>query len=196
MILSGCAGILTRTTDAESEALSLTDLKDHLRIDEVADHDVLLLLITAVRQATEEYLEQTLVTSTYTLAFDKFPAQGELINLRMGPIASIESVQYFDSDNASQNVAGSAYEFDRNGRLRPTSTLSWPSTYDRLSAVTVSYTAGQAHAGLIPEDIRLAMRLMIGDYDQSREDIIIGTIIASIPIGYRYLLNAHRVHQV
>ena len=212
MLLSGCAGILTRVTDGESEVLSLLDIKGHLRDDEDAANDVLLLLITAVRQATEEYLDQSLITSTWTLELDRFPTpSGDFslhshphhrviregrIDLPMGPVVSIQTVEYFDTDDVLQTLAAANYEFDRNGRLRPVSTKVWPGTFDRLNAVKVSYTAGQADGGQVPEDIKLAMKLMIGKFDVGREDIVIGTIIAKLPDGYKYLLNAHRVHRI
>ncbi len=194
MILAPTIGILNRLTDADSETLTLTEVKAALHITETADHDFLLSTITAVRQATEQYIEQTLINSSYTFEIDSFPLNG-LICLPMGPIRAISSVQYYDDDDALQTVNSTNYEFDRNGRLRAVSTFEWPSTYDRLSAVIVAYTAGKTHSGNVDDDIKHAMKLMVGHFERNRENTITGTIIKEIPIGYRHLLNAHRFHK-
>ena len=186
--------LLTRLTDGDSEAISLTEVKQHLRIDETDDHDALLLFITAVRQATEQYLERTLINSQWQYEIDSFPSDG-MICLPFGPVTSIDSVQYYDDDDVQQTVTATDYEFGRDGRLRPTSTKVWPSTYDRLNAITITYWAGETHAGNVPEDIRHAMRLMVGNYDQNREDTAY-TQVFSIPHGFKHLLNAHRVHRL
>ena len=195
MILSPCLGTLTRLTDAASETLSLTDLKGHLRIDEIDDHDVILLLITAVRRATEEHLGRTLVDSDWTLELDRFPNQGIIIPLPMGPVTSIASVQYRDDADVLQTVNAADYEFDVNGRLRPTTTKVWPSTFDRLNAVIIEYNAGEAHAGNVPEDIKQAMRELVGHYEKNREGSSFTPVIL-IPMGYDYLLNPHRLYGV
>lgn len=181
-------GTLTRLSDAASETLSLTDLRDHLRITEVDDNDVLLLLITAVRRATETHLGRTLVDSSWSMELDKFPTNLQTIWLRMGPISVIDSVKYYDGDNALQTVPPADYEFDAGGRLRPVSTKLWPATYNRLHAVIVTYHAGEVHAGDVDEDIKLAMKLMIGHYEKSREETSFAQV-NTIPLGYQYLLN-------
>lgn len=207
MNLTNAAGTLTRLTDGASEVLSLTDLKTHLRIDETADHDFLLLTITAVRRATEEFLGRTLIDSNWTLELDHFPAfshfgvsgayqdkTGEtMINLPMGPVTAIGSVQYRDSADTLQTMMAADYQFDRNGRLLPVSTKVWPATYDRLNAVIVTYTSGAAHAGEVEEDIKHAMRLMIGHFDKNRENTAFSNVL-TIPDGFKFLLNPHRLH--
>lgn len=191
--------ILTRVTDAASEALSLIDAKAHLRMTESEDNDVLELIITAVRHAVEEHLERTLVTSKWKLELDSFPALDSAnpfadIQLPMRPIQSIETVQYYDSDNAQQTVGAANYEFDSEGRLRPASGFEWPSTFARINAVEINYTAGDISLGKLPEDLRLALRLLVGHYEQNREGSAFSQVL-TIPDGYKFLLNPHRIHR-
>lgn len=184
---------LTRTFDAESEALSLTDVKDHLRITGTDDDDALRLFIAGIRRKTEKYLCRTLVTATWELKLDCFKS---VVNLPMYPIQSITSVAYVDTDGDSQTLDSSLYQFDKGGRLMPAYGQSWPSTRSQLDAVTITYVAGETHAGNVYPDIKLAMLLWIGSCDLNREDVVIGTIISDIPDGARSLLEQHRLFKL
>ena len=179
--------ILTRTHDAESEVLSVNDIKDHLRITGTDDDDSIRFFAAAIRRKTETYLGKTLVTSTWELKLDCFP---EIIELLMTPIQYIASVSYIDTSGNNQIFTD--IQFDTGGRLKPSYGNSWPSTREQFGAVTITYVAGHTHAGNVPEDIKLAMLLWIGDSDINREDSIIGTIISPIPNSAKDILNMYR----
>ena len=182
---------LTRILDAESEVLSLNDVKDHLRILGDDDNYALQQYITAVRHRAETYLGKTLVKSTWELRLDSFSDE---IQLLMPPVTAIDSLEYVATDGTLTPLA--SYQFDRGGRLSPAYGEAWPATRDQYDAVIINYAAGYDHAGNIPEDIRLAMLLWIGACDINREDNIIGTIIAEIPGSAAQLLHPHRVIQL
>lgn len=180
---------LTRIHDAESETLSLTDVKDQLRITGTDDDDALRVFIAAVRHRTENYLRKTLVTSTWELKVDAFDL---VLCLPMSPVQSITSVQYVDGDGDTQTLSSANYEFDAQGRLQSSYGNVWPDTRSQLDAVTVTYVAGKTHAGNVEPDIKLAMLLWIGASDLFRENTISGTIITTIPEGAKALLSPHR----
>lgn len=162
---------LTRTRDAESEALSLNDIKSQLRITTTADDDSLRLFAASIRHQVENYLGKTLITSTWEWKVDCF---SNCMLMPMGPIQSITSIEYVDTNGDSQTLSSSLYQFDKRGRLMPAYGQSWPSTRSQYDAVTVTYIAGETHAGNVPEDIKHAMLLLIGASDVGREDIVIG----------------------
>lgn len=180
---------LNRTLDAESETLSLADVKAQLRISGTSDDDALRMFIASIRHRTEQFLGKTLVTSTWELKLDCF---GDEIQLPMDPVQSITSVQYVDDDGVTQTLSSSGYQFDSKGRLKPSYGNEWPSTRTQYGAVTVTYIAGKTHAGNVEPDIKLAMLLWIGASDMNREDVIVGTVIANIPDGAKSLLSPHR----
>ena len=183
---------LTRTFDAESETLSLTDVKTQLRITETDDDDALRIFIAAIRHQTETFLGHTLVTSTWELKLDCFNSE---IELSMGPIQSITSVQYVDTDGATQTLAADQYQFDIGGRLKPSYSNSWPSTRDQYDAVTITYIAGETHAGNVKPDIKLAMLLWIGACDLNRENVAFTQVI-EIPNSAKDILSPYRKWQL
>lgn len=179
---------LVRTLDAESEALSLTDVKNHLRITATDDDDALRTFIAAIRRRTENFLRKSLVVTTWQYSIDAFESE---MQLPMDPVSSITSVQYVDSDGVTQTLDSTGYQFDRKGRLKPSYNNDWPSTRDQYDAVIVTYKAGQSHAGNVDQDIKLAMLLWIGGCDLNRENIAF-TQISTIPNSAKDLLSPHR----
>ena len=180
-----------RLLDAKSEVVSLTEVKNQLRIDvsAVADHDAFRLFIPAIRHKTENHLQKTLITSTWKYRLNCFPDE---IQLPMAPIQSITSIDYIDDDGNPQVFTD--FQFNKEGRLLPAYDFTWPSTREQLDAVTITYIAGYDNAGEVPEDVKLAMLLWIGECDIAREDVVVGAgvVVTKIPDGAANLLMPHR----
>lgn len=176
---------LTRIADAEFEPISLSEVKQHLRVSGNDDDSTLSLFTTGVRYRTETYLQQTLVTTTWELKLDEFAD----ITLPMGPIQSITSITYIDPDGVQQTLDPALYEFDSIGKLQAVSDTDWVETKTQLDAVTITYVAGNDE---ISPDIKMAMLLDIGTADLAREGMVIGTITSSLPESSKMLLAPYR----
>jgi len=185
---------LTRILDASSEAVSVTDVKNQLRIaSSTADHDSFRLFIAAIRHRTETFLGKTLITSTWEYKLDAFDS---VICLPMGPIQSITTITYTDTDGNPQTFTD--FEFDSEGRLQAADGFSWPGTQSGFDKVTITYIAGQITAGEVQEDIKLAMLLWIGACDVARENTVVGAgvVVSEIPNGAESILAPYRRHLV
>ncbi len=169
---------LTRTLDAESEVISLTDVKNQLRVSSsTADHDSFRFYISAIRHRTETLLGHTLVTSTWEYKIDFFCP---VIQLPMDPIQSVTTISYVDTDGDTQTFTD--FQVDSSGRLAPAFSFNWPSTRPQFDAVTITYIAGELNAGQVQEDIKYAMLLWIGACDVLRENVVVGAgVIVSQP---------------
>lgn len=180
---------LERTLDASSEVVSLTEIKNQLRITTDADNASLRLFNASVRQTVEDFLGQTLVTSTWEYKLDSFSSE---IRLPMGPIQSIATISYIDTDGNPQTFTD--FQFDKRGRLKPAYDFDWPDTRAQFDAVTITYIAGRVHAGDVPEQIKHAMLLLIGGSDVGRESVVIGAgvIVSQNPAAMNILMPLRR----
>ncbi|MDJ0806446.1 MAG: phage head-tail connector protein [Gammaproteobacteria bacterium] len=177
---------LTRAVDPILEPVTLTEVKDHLRITGTDNDTALNLFISAIREKVETFLGKTLFTSTWQLKLDGFTSE---VNLPMSPVASISSIAYTDTDGNPQTFTD--YQFDRSGRLKPSYGNDWPSTRDQFDAVTITYVCGEAAVADIRDDIKLAILLWIGACDVNRENVVFGQV-AEIPDSAKSLLFPHR----
>ena len=162
------------------EPLTVAEAVAHLKDPPSRDQEILPALITAARQEAEEFLGRALITQTWRAGWSRFPAE---ILLPKPRLQSVTTVKYFDTSNVEQTlVEGTDYLVDTASEpavITPdvVTNTTWPSTDGRRNAVTVTYVTGYGDAETdVPEAIRRAMLLMVGDMFQHRESIGTGTI--------------------
>ncbi|MCK9570442.1 hypothetical protein M0R72_15955 [Candidatus Pacearchaeota archaeon] len=130
-------------------------------------------LITTARRICENYQSRSYITRTYALTLDAWPRAP--FDLPMPPAATITSIVYTNSAGTAATWSATEYQLDATGfvgRLAPAYGYSWPSeTLRDLAGITITYTAGYgATAASVPEEIRHAIMMLVGDLYENRED--------------------------
>jgi len=169
---------LTLTTAPAIEPVSVADLMAHSRIDNAAEGSYLAGLITASRQWIEQYLGRQLITATWTMKLDEFPA-GDDLELPRPPLLTVASVKYYDVNRALQTVDASSYYVHTfagpeaaPGMLERIQGFAWPTAYDGDGAVEIAFTAGYgATANLVPLQIRQAIMIHAAELYERREQL-------------------------
>ena len=187
----------TLITGPALEPLTLTETKDHLRYT-ASDQDALISeLIPASRRFAENYCQRALITQTWDLMRDGFPAANGSIELPFAPLQSVTSITYTDTAGDPIVLAASLYQVDtisEPGRIAPAFGESWPSTRDELNAVIVRFIAGYGDSpGDVPAGIRQGQLMFVGHMFERRESTITGTIISKVPMATEYLLDPYRI---
>lgn len=184
-------------TAPAAEPITLAEAKLHLRIeDSVTDEDDLIeSLIVAAREAAEHETGRALITQTWELVIDAFPACA--IELPKSRLLGITSVIYVDAAGDSQTLDSSAYTADTDqepGWVLPAVDTEWPETLDTANAVRIRYTAGYgAAAAAVPDAIKAWMKLRLGALYRHREEL---SGIASHELAGRFtdrLLDPFRI---
>lgn len=180
---------LTVITPPASEPISLTLAKAFLKIDHAAEDTLLTGLIVAARQLTESYTGRRWITQTLRLTLAEFPCWE--IRLPVLPVASITAITYKDVAGVTQTLSPSLYQtwLDHNPPLiAPAVNQYWPYTRTQaIQAVTVDFVAGAASAD-VPEQVKAAILLTIGNWDANRGDQNI-LIARGLPPNARFLLD-------
>lgn len=170
------------------EPVSVAELKAHCRIDHGHEDAELASYITAARLMVEKDTRRALCTQTRVINLDFLPPY---IAIDVQPVQSISSITYYDSLNLQQTLSSSVYESDLYAEpaiIRPANGQSWPTTYDRLSAVSVSVVCGYGAASAVPEDAKHAIRLLAAHWFENRESVITGTISKELDLTYSALV--------
>ena len=181
-------------TPAASEPLSVSEVKDFLRVDSSAEDTLIGVLIEAARSMAEAYTRRIMMTTTIEEFFDVFPTyrnpeDKDIIFLSRGPIQSISSVTYIDSLGDEQTVASENYRSDLVSEpSRIISSNGWAATKDTVNAVVVRYICGYSSSSDVPAPIRQAMLLMIAEMYEKRQDSV-----KRLPTAAEYLMNPYRV---
>lgn len=170
-----------------SEPITLAEARKQLELSasDTNHDDHLTLLIQAAREQWEHDTDSACLTQTWKVNLPSFC--GSVIDLPKRPIQSA-AVTYYDSGNVSQTLSTSIYTLNANERkIHLTSLQSWPVTYERWDAVTVTYVCGYMSAALVPAFHKQAMRLLISHYFENR-DMLMSESLQSMP-AYEALVN-------
>lgn len=190
---------LAQTVAPTVEPLTLTEVKQHLRIDHTAD-DVYIndSLIPAAREYVEDETERQLITATWVLKLPEFPKCGEPLKLPKPKLQAVSSITYYTDDTSTtwSSTAYSVLTTEHQGVVEESTLDSWPATDCRRDAVTVTYTSGYGSAASsVPLKIKQAMLLLIGNWYEHREAADL-TVAKQIEFGVSALLRSYQVRVV
>lgn len=144
-------------------ALSAAEVRTHLRNFDTAESSLIDAYLMAIQDDILIQCERSIVVRKFRLVLPRFPGgtaglnralpfqdscqeartYGSVINLEMVPVCKIESIAYFDADNDAQEYSDWILFNDAEpAELRQELGTSWPQTYFRRDAVTITFWAG------------------------------------------------------
>jgi len=182
-------------TPATLYPVTLTEAKLHLRVDSTDEDTLINMLIAAATSHAEDYTWRTIMPTVFEYVDDDFDHE---IKIDTFPIATIDSIKYYDLTNTLQTVPSTQYEsnlLECPAEIEPASGYYWPDAYIRYDAVAVRFTAGYASAAVVPAAIKQAILMMVSNMYEHREDEITGTIVSGLSFTSKHLLNTYRVNR-
>lgn len=154
-------------TEPKSEPVSVQQLKNQLRIEHSEEDELLKTYIVAAREYAESVTSNKVLKQQWQIAFDEF---SDSMELPIRPLISVESVQYVDTDGATQTLDASIYsvdDFDFRAKINLAYGQDWPDTRAQSNAVLVNATFGNKQP---PKRIQQAILLMASHWYENRED--------------------------
>jgi len=154
---------LTSPPDEDSvlELLTLTELKLNEHISFTEDDDRLEECIKgayAYLDGRYGWLNRSLLPQTWTI---HYPSLVDGMELPYGPVTSVDSITYFDSTNTQQTLASTEYDVDIGSivpKVCKAYGVTWPQTYSRNRAVSITYTAGFGNIDTMDFPVRTAIK--------------------------------------
>ena len=167
-------GVQVVTAPTE-EPVSLAEAKLHLRVVDNDEDALITGLIAAARGSIEKLLGRALVTQTWRITLKEFPqfptwVRYNCIELPGGPAQSVETIKYTDTNGDEQELAD--YDEDLSGSIgivAPVFGQGWPMVRRGLAGVRIEYVVGFGAASEVPEAIKAAIKLTIGELYANRE---------------------------
>lgn len=156
---------LTLTVAPAEEPVELADAKLSMRVDDSAQDDLVAQALVAARLDAEAFTRRVFVTQTWAWTLDAFP--NGVMYLPRNPAQSVTSIQYVDTNGDSQTWGSSNYEVTTDGlvaRVQPVYGGTYPNTYQKFNAVTVTFVAGYGAASAVPAGIKQAILMQASNY--------------------------------
>ena len=182
---------LELVTPPTTEPLSLAEAKAHAVIPEdLIDDDVLLgTYLTAAREYCEQFTSRVFAEATYRQIYTGFP--GAVLCAYRAPVASWGAFEYLGLDGTTWTPVESSlyYASTASARIVLNNGLSWPTPFDRVENVRVTYTAAPSAA--VPQSVLQAIRLLFTEFCAHREASMTTASVLEAPFGVRALLGPH-----
>lgn len=214
---------LSLVTPPAREPITLAEAKAHLRVEHTADDAVVIpAQLRAARSFVENYLNRAIMKQRWRLSLDTFPGADEPVRLYRPPLMSVVTVRYLDGDGVWQTLHDAAGAPPITGvatcavddaawivPAKPGDT--WPDTLARAGAIEVVFDAGYREptttgdplapvdgdpGDKVPFEIKAAILLTLGTLYANREDTVVGTIVAELPLSAQALLAPLRASGV
>lgn len=187
---------LRLVTAATVEPVTMAEARAHLRVD-TNDEDALIAgYIVAARKAVETQTGP-LCTQTWDYTIGRtWPMVGVHYGIRLpyAPVQSVTSVSYVDENGATQTLSSALYQSDLSAPI-PTIWKAygalWPSVRDQPAAITVRFVAGYGTTADVPDPIRQAILLMVGQFYEHRENVVLNQVPHQIPMGVDALISPY-----
>lgn len=191
------------------EPITLAEARLHLRVDaygsppESDDDEWITAQIPAAREYCERELGRALAPRTLEVGTNAFPAvavdrtAGKAFTLPFGPVTSVTSVIYTDSDGVDQTLDSAGYALDpyaTPSRVVLTYGSTWPAARASLNSVRIRYVTGYVDAvesplrPILPRQARAAILLMLGHLYENREATGTDKLL-ELPLGVMSLLE-------
>tara|TARA_R100000773_G_scaffold41916_1_gene38761 strand:- start:986 stop:1648 length:663 start_codon:yes stop_codon:yes gene_type:complete len=205
---------LTVTTAATTEALTETQIRDYLRVDQDSELGVLTLLRRAAREHCENYTGRTLLDQTLKLSIDGINDaydplfEGfrvgpyinfykEYIALPTAPVRSVSHIKTFNDSDTETTYASTRYFVDtarEPARVVLRTGETWPTALRVANAIEITFVAGYATPADIPHALKMGMLQHIaymydqrGDMKDYQQTLAIPPMIAKLYQPYKLI---------
>lgn len=212
-------GVYELVTGPAVEPVSVAELKLHARIDG-SDEDLhLAALIVAARELVERQTGRCLITQTWRLTLDDWPAGGAepwwdgvregplsmlsgaagWVDLCKSPVLAITSVTTTDEAAVATTWDAANYYLGRQpngfGRLVRKSGQTWPLIGTRAAgAIAITFTAGYGPSATdVPSALRQAVMLLAAHWYANREPASACASSDLMPMGLGAIVASYRV---
>jgi uncharacterized phiE125 gp8 family phage protein len=189
------------TAQPAVEPITLDELKTQLGImdQDATERDAVLTNnIKAARIWAEWFTDRVFIEQSWGYYADSFPClkRGKPltdgIDLKLD-LQSVTSINYVNSDGVLTLLDPSQYQVDDvSSRVFPGFGLSWPATRAVPNAVRISYISGYENADSVPEDIKKALLIIAGQWENFQGALESGITVRSVAYAAIQLLSNYK----
>jgi uncharacterized phiE125 gp8 family phage protein len=175
------------------EPVSLDEAKAYLRVETSDDDDVIGALISGSRIHVEAQTRRALITQSWRITLDAWPADGRL-QILPAPLQTLTAARVYDVDNNAHDVDTQGFVLDLGGSGLAFAPWALPVPGRPAFGIELDVTVGYGDAAIdVPEPLRQAIRLLIAHWYENRGVSAIGTVsvlpttVAALIAPYRML---------
>lgn len=178
-------------TAPAAEPLALDEARLFLRVEHTDDDALIGALIAGARLHIEAQTKRALITQTWRLALDEWPASGR-IGVRPAPLQAVTAARVYDADGNAETLDLQSFVRVLDGTEIAFVPWAMPAPGRLASGIELDLRVGYGDAAvLVPEPLRQAMRLLVAHWYENRSLVADGT--AALPETAAALIAPYRM---
>lgn len=173
---------VVRIAQSSLEVVTLSEAKQHLKIDGDDQNSIISLYLAAAVKRCEDYRQASIMSAAHELYSSGFCSS---FNLQKHPVTAINSVKYYDTDGALQTVDSAEYRlqsFRQPCFLEFDSEFDYPDLHDREWPVVINFNAGYDSASSVPATIKLGVLNELGTFHEFRQGVLSGNGLTTVEV--------------
>jgi uncharacterized phiE125 gp8 family phage protein len=177
------------------EPITLSEAKQFLRLEHNDDDGIITALIAGSRIHIETQTRRALITQSWRLTRDVWPATGCLALLPV-PVKTLDAVRVYRSDGTGLALDLAGFTLDKSDAPARLSFLAGapPAPERPAGGIEIDITCGYGDAPAnVPEPLRQAIRLLVAHWYENRSLVAVGHEIAVLPHTVAALIAPYRV---
>ncbi len=179
-------------TPPSGEPLTLSDAKAFLRVEHGDDDALISALIVAARGQIEAQARVALLTQTWRIVLDCWPADGR-VRLRNGPLRALSAARTFDAAGNAHMHDTAAFVLDGAAGIVSAPPFALPVPGRGRAGIELDVVLGFGDtAGDVPELLRHAVRTLVAHWYENRAMAAIGQGVALLPGSVSAMIASYR----
>jgi uncharacterized phiE125 gp8 family phage protein len=178
-----------------AEPVSLDDAKAYLKLDTTDDDALVTTLISAARFHIEGTTGRALLSQSWRVVVDDWPAAG-LVRLPIAPLISLTAITAYDGDGNPSTLSLSGVLWDA---IASPTVLFLPAGFgagvllrDR-QGIEIDYVAGfGSDPADVPATLRQALLTLVAYWFENRDAVLLAGTGSIVPAGIDMLLGPYR----
>ena len=178
-----------------AEPITLAEAKQFLRVEHDDDDDIIAALIAGSRIHVETQTRRALITQSWRLTRDVWPAAGWVALLPV-PVKTLDAVRVYRSDGTTLALDLSGFVLDKSAAPARLSFVHGvpPAPGRPAAGIEIDVTCGYGDTGAnVPEPLRHAIRLLVAHWHENRGIVAAGGEVAMLPQSVAALIAPYRV---
>jgi uncharacterized phiE125 gp8 family phage protein len=171
------------------EPVTLDEARAFLRVEHNDDDETIAALVAGSRIHVEAQTRRALITQSWRLTRDAWPAHGRL-PVAPAPLRALSAARVYDVDGNSHALDTQAFVPDLAGSALVFAPWSLPAPGRSAAGIELDVTVGYGDAAIdVPEPLRQAIRLLTAHWYENRggsgADSVLPANVAALIAPYR-----------
>jgi uncharacterized phiE125 gp8 family phage protein len=175
------------------EPLTLDEAKAYLRVEHDDDDPVITALIAGARIHVETQTRRALITQTWRLIRNNWPADGRL-HVLPAPLQAIVAARVYEADGTTVAIDTQAFVFDKAAAPALVAFAPWslPIPDRVVGGIEIDVRVGYGDtAAAVPQPLRQAIRILLAHWYENRG--LVAAQAAVLPATVGALIAPYKV---